>query len=93
MFAKFSIPEKVIFDGGPQFLSFAFQNFAKCYEFCHTFSSPKYAQSNWRAERAVQTVKNLLKISHDPYFAFLEYRTSPHRCGYSPAELVMVKLL
>ena len=61
MFAKFGIPEEVMSDGGTQFSSFAFQNFVKHYGFRHTLSSPRYAQSNGEVERAVQTVKNLLK--------------------------------
>ena len=43
--------------------------------------------------RAVQTVKNLLKKSHEPYLALLAYRTSPLKSGYSPIELLMGTLL
>ena len=76
IFAKFGIPEEVLSDGSPQFSSFAFQNFAKHYGFYHTLSSPRCAQNNGEATRAVQTVKNLLKKSKDPpYLAFLAYRT------------------
>ena len=52
-------------------------------------SSPRYAQSNGKAERAVQTVKNLLKKSHDPCLALLAHQTSPLRSDYSTAELLM----
>ena len=61
IFAKFGIPNELRFASGPQFSSFAFQKFANCYGFVHTFSSPRYPRSNGEAERAVQTVKNLLK--------------------------------
>ena len=93
VFAKFGIPEEVMSDGGLQFSSFAFQNFANHYGFHHALSSPKYAQSNGEAERAVQTVKNLLKKSYDPYLALLAYRTPQSRSGCSPAELLMGRLL
>ena len=74
IFAKFGIPEEVMSYGGPQFLSFAFQTFAKHYGFHHTLSSPRYAQSNREAERGMRTVKNLLKKSQDPpYLALLAY--------------------
>ena len=91
MFATFGILEEVMSDGGLQFSSFAFQSFAKHYEFQHTISSPRYTSSrpNGEAERAVQTVKNLLKKLHDPYLALLAYRTSPLRFGYNPAELLI----
>ena len=62
--------------GCPQISSLAFQNFAKHYGFQHKLSSPRYAKSNGEVERAVQTVKNLLNKSHDPYLALLAYRRS-----------------
>ena len=46
-------------------------------------------QSFGEAERAVQTVKRLLKKSDDPYLALLAYRTSPLKSGYGPAEVLM----
>ena len=74
--ATFDIPEKVMFNGGPQFSLFAFQDFAKHYRFRCTISSLRYAQSNGKAEKAVQTIKNLLKKSHNLYLALLAYQTS-----------------
>ena len=55
MFAKFGIPEEVLSDGGPQFSSFVFQNFAKHYGFHHTLSSPRCAQNNgkkWGSDKS-----------------------------------------
>ena len=77
MFATFGIPEEVMSNGGLQFSSFAFQNFAEHYGFCHTLSSPRYAQSSGKAERAVQTVKNFLKNRMIHISPLLAYRTSP----------------
>ena len=45
-------------------------------------------------ERAVQTVKRLLKQSDDPYMALLTYRsTSLPWCNFSPSELLMRRQL
>ena len=40
-------------------------------------------------ERAVQTVKHLLKKAQDPYRALLAYRATPLESGLCPAELLM----
>ena len=57
-------------------------------------SSPLYPQSNGQAERGVQTVKNLLRDSSDPYMALLNYRTTQFPwCNLSPAELLMGRQL
>ena len=46
------------------------------------------------AERTVQTVKNLLKSSKDPYKALLSYHSTPLPwCSRSPAELCMGRQL
>ena len=55
----------------------------------HTTSSPRYPQSNGKAERAIRTVKALLKKSDDPYLAMLTYRSSPQQNGFSPAQLLI----
>ena len=94
IFARFGIPETLMSDNGPQYSSQEFANFAKTYNFCHITSSPHYPQSNGLAERAVQTVKKLLKESKDPYQAVLSYRSTPLPwCNISPAELLMGRQL
>ena len=67
-----------------------FADFTEDYSIRHITSSLRYPQSNGQAERNVQTVKQLLKQSTDPYRAFLNYRTTPMLwCNLSPAELSM----
>jgi hypothetical protein len=61
-------------------------------------SSPRYPQSNRQSERAVQTIKNLLKkvqeSQGDPYIALLEYRnTSLGGVKLSAAQLLMGRRL
>ena len=93
IFARHGIPEVVLSDNGPQYTSEAYAKFAKDYQFHHITSSPYFAQSNGEAERAVGTVKNLLKKSDDPYLALLAYRVTPLQNGYSPSELLMCRML
>ncbi|XP_035829235.1 uncharacterized protein K02A2.6 [Aplysia californica] len=93
IFAKYGIPEIVISDNGPQFASCEFANFAETYGFEHKTSSPKHPQGNGEAERAVQTVKNLLRKADDPHIAILNYRATPLKQGQSPAELLQGRQL
>ena len=44
-------------------------------------------------ERAVKTVKSLLKKSDDPYIALMIYRSTPLHNGFSPSELLMNRKL
>ena len=93
IFARSGIPEIVLSDNGLQFSSREFLNFSQDYTFTHLTSSPYHPQGNGEAERAVQTVKNLLRKSTDPYIVLLNYGTTPLQNGYSPAELMMSRKL
>ena len=93
IFARHGVPEVVISDNGPQYSSEAFARFAHQFEFEHITSSPLYPQSNGEAERAVKTVKGLLKKEGDPYLALLSYRATPLQNGLSPSELLMSRKL
>jgi hypothetical protein len=80
-FARHGIPDTLVTDNGPQFSSELFRKFTTSYQFQHYTSSPHYPQSNGRAEKAVQTVKNIIKKASDDksdhYLALLEYRNMP----------------
>jgi len=89
IFARHGIPEVVRSDNGPQFASESFRKFAHDWDFSHVTSSPHFPQSNGEAERAVRTIKSLLKKSSDPYLALMAYRSAPLANGHSPTELLM----
>ena len=93
IFARMGIPENLHSDKGVQFMSKEFAQFAEYWGFTHTSSSPHHHSGNGEAERAVQTVKNLLKKEKDPYLALLNYRATPLLQGQSPAELLMHRKL
>jgi hypothetical protein len=87
IFSRHGIPERVKSDNGPPFDSGEYLHFANEWGFEVRHSSPKYPQSNGEVERAVQTIKRLLKKEKEK--ALLAYRSTPLSCGYSPAELLM----
>jgi transposase InsO family protein len=93
IFARQGIPVTAISDNGPQFSSREFRQFSKSYGFTHHTSSPKHPQGNDEAERAVKTIKCLLKKESEPQLALLSYRATPLRNSYSPAELLMGRKL
>ena len=92
-FSRHGVPQIVVSDNGPQYSAAVFKEFATQYSFTHTTSSPQFPQANGAAERAVRTIKDLLKKSDDPYLAILTYRSTPLENGYSPAELLMGRKL
>ena len=79
--ARYGIMSKLTTDNGPQFTSREFKQFVLKYNIQHVTSSPEYPQSNGLAERAVQTVKRLIKKAQqdgqDVYLALLELRNTP----------------
>ena len=89
IFGRHGIPSTLVTDNGPQFNCSTLQQFSSQYRFHHVTSSPRYPQSNGLVERAVRTVKGLLKGSADPHLALLSYRaTALAWCSLSPAELL-----
>ena len=93
-FSRFGIPDEFYSDNQSTFVSSEFRGFAKEYGFDCVTSSPTFAQSNGLAERAVQTMKDLLKKAKDPYLAMLSYRTKAiGDIGLSPAEMMFSRKL
>ena len=93
-FARHGIPNMFVSDNGPQFSSHQFDQFSIQYQFDHQPSSPHYPQSNGKVEKAVQTVKNLLRKSQagecDFQLALLEFRNTPTNSLLgSPAQRLM----
>ncbi|MCG7877651.1 MAG: RNase H-like domain-containing protein, partial [Candidatus Thiodiazotropha endolucinida] len=87
-FSRYGVPDQFYSDNQTNFVSSEFKEFAKEYGFNLVTSSPTYSQSNGLSERAVQTVKNLLKKANDPYKAMLDYRnTIIDDIGLSPAQM------
>ena len=54
-FARYGLPDKITTDNGPQFNCTEFQKFTKDFQFRHIKTSPRYPQSNWKAENSVCT--------------------------------------
>ena len=59
IFARHGIPETVVSDNGPQYASYEFARFASEDGFIHVTSSPRYPQSNGKAERPVQNAEEV----------------------------------
>lgn len=97
IFSRHGIPEIVISDNGRQYSSREFKSFASEWGFEHVTSSPNYPQANGKSERAVQTIKALLRKSMrsntDFQLALLNYRNTPRDHLSSPAQLLMGRRL
>lgn len=80
-FSRHGIPNIVRSDNGPQFSLSDFKTFSKEWDFEHITSSPHYARSNGKIEKAVNTAKRILKkatFDHkDPYLALFDWRNTP----------------
>ena len=91
--SKYGIPEEIRTDNGPQFSSHEFARFCQEYGIKHTTSSPLYPQSNGTSERAVRTLKNIMRkcidSDEDIYLGLLNYRSTPLEGGLSPAEILL----
>ena len=94
-FYRTAIPDVVWSDGGPQFTSKQFNDFASRWGFCHVVSSPRYPQSNGKVEATVKSMNKLLRtcwtgrsLDYEKFCrALLQYRNTPSRKdGLSPAQ-------
>ena len=94
MFARFGIPEILVTGNRPQFSSNECQVFAKSWSFNHVTTSPRYPQSNGKAENAVRTVKRLFEKCKETgvseFQALLDCRNTPSEgMDTSPAQRLM----
>ena len=96
VFARFGLPDTLMSDNGPCFVSAEFEKFLVLNGIRHVTSAPYHPASNGQAERAVQTVKKGVEkmepgLLPDRLAKFLfNYRTTPHTTtGVTPAELLM----
>ena len=93
LFARHGIPETLRSDNGPPFDSAEYLALARDWGCNIITSSPTFPRSNGEVERAVQTAKNILRKSDEPEKALLAYRSTPLRCGYSPSQLLMGRVI
>ncbi len=94
-FCRTGAPDKLWTDQGPQFTSQAFQSFAKQWGFQHVTSTPRYPQSNGKAEATVKSMKKLIQSAWQGRSlnettlakALIQYRNTPSRKDrLSPAQ-------
>ena len=93
VYARHGIADVLVSDNAAQYDSEEFRRFSDSYAFEHVTSSPQYPQANGEAERAVQTIKGLMKKCDDFYLSLLMYRNTNLHNGFSPAQLSMGRRL
>ena len=80
-FSRHGIPDCLVTDNGPQYVSKEFRHFTRDWEFKHVTASPHHPKSNGKAESAVKITKRLfkkaLKDKKDPWLALLDQRNKP----------------
>ena len=88
LFCTLGIPNTIVSDNGPQFVSEEMTKFLRKWDISHLTSSPRFPQSNGEAERAVRTVKGLMNKNTNLASALCMYRDTPLSNGCSPAQLL-----
>jgi hypothetical protein len=100
-FSRFGLPETIVSDNGPQFVSSEFESFCVKNGVRHTTSSAYHPRSNGEAERFVRTFKSAMSASEmkgrdnlSLCQFLLTYRNTPHATtGASPSELMQKRKL
>ena len=85
-FARFGLPEQLVLDNGPQFVSEEFEICLRMNGVKHIRSSPYHPASNGAVERVVQIVKHALRaglhdgktLEHTLSTFLMQYRSTPH---------------
>ena len=92
IFAEHGIPRTIHCDRGANFMSSQFDSFCKDLNINLTYSSAEHHSSNY-AERAVQTVKNLMRKSEGDHWeiALLEYLMTPIRHQGDRSPLILMQ--
>ena len=106
LFSSYGLPETIVSDNGPGFISQEFQKFRTANGIRHIVSPPYHPASNRAAKRAVQVVKQAVRkqvfdirdsgrsLQHRLSNSLLRYRVTPHTVtGQSPAELFLKRPL
>ena len=95
IFATHGLPNTIVSDNGPAFISAEFKEFLQCNGIEQVLSPPYHLSSNGLAERTVQTVKQGVKKMVGPLkiqssrFLF-KYRVTPQATtGIATAKLLM----
>ena len=84
VFAQFGLPEMIVTDNGPCFVSSEFKNFTTSNGIRHVTISPYHPSTNGLAERAVQVLKEGLKKTQSGPLSdrlaqlLFTYRLTPH---------------
>ena len=98
IFSRQGLPELIVSDNGPQFVSKEFESFCQQNGIMHRTSAVYKPSSNGQAERVVQILKSAAKQAHFRHTTMdsilpkylLIYRTTPHlTTGETPAKLLM----
>ena len=92
-FARYSVPDIVVSDGGPQYTSTSFKCFSDSWQFKHAITSPGNSKANGAAEAATKSVKKLMRkyisAHEDPYLGLLNLWNIPvEGINLSPTELM-----
>ncbi|RUS85191.1 hypothetical protein EGW08_007017 [Elysia chlorotica] len=94
LFARFGLPEQVVNDNGPHFVSDEFKKLMNSNHIRHIRSAPYHPTTNGLEERMVQTFKYAMKAATNDQGIqisryLLPHRNSPHSTtGKTPASLM-----
>ena len=98
LFSAYGLPQQLVTDNGPQFISEEFAQFVKQNGIKHIRTSPYHPVSNGAAERLVQTFKQAMKaaanngltLQHQLSSFLMSFRSTPHATtGESPSKLFL----
>ena len=102
LFSSYGLPEQIVSDNGPQFVSEEFAAFTKMNGIKHIKSAPYHPSTNGAVEGLVQTFKKAMRASehdgrtHSQRLAsfLLSYRSMPHTTTHeTPSELFLKRKL